>query len=234
MTTDIALEVERLRAYVETANLIGRYQSFHSASRQAETVELFAKETPGGKLVFNGDIYEGFEGVKNHYLVLMAAMEQDLTGKLYLHEVVSPIIEVAGDAQTVKAQFSSIGCETGVKADGTKLSAWSFAKYRFDLIKENGRWVIYNLDLHDTFLTPFDGPGWGEIGHIAPHEMFANEGSKELTDWDPPIDGKAKTPYRTLNNESADCDIHDLFPAPPQPYASWDPINDPWVVERAE
>ncbi len=92
----------------------------------------------------------------------MKDAEKDLTGKLYLHEVVSPIIEVAQDAQTAKAQFSSIGYETAYGPSDTLISLWSWDKYRVDFVHEDGEWKIYNLDFHTTFLTSYDGKGWTE------------------------------------------------------------------------
>lgn len=221
------LEIERIKAYIEIQNVMGRYASYHSASRQQETCDLFAKRTPGGKCIFNGDIYDGYQGVENHFLVYMTAAEQDLSGKIYLHEMVSPIIEVAGDAQTAKAQFSSVGCETLNRGEDGKgrVSLWCFTKYHLDFVKEDGRWVIYNLDLHNTFETPFDGPGWGEYPEYVPEGM---------PPMDIPIDGRTKRPYKSLNMNNRECDLHNLIPTPPLPYDAWDILKDPWEVERVD
>jgi len=227
---EMQLRIERLEAAVQIQNIMSRYQSYHSASDQEKTVELFAKKTPGGKLIFRGAIYEGYEGVKNHFLVWMTEAEKDLTGKLYLHEVVSPIIEVAKDAQTAKAQFSSIGCETAFGPNNTLMSLWSWDKYHVDFVREDGEWKIYNLDFHTTFLTPYEGKGWTEepeynMAKYVPADAFDISKRKE--------DGQTAVPYKALSLTSPDCDIHDLIPEPPLPYDTWDVINDPWVVEKA-
>lgn len=227
----LALEVERQRAYIEVKNLMGRYEALHSASRQKETCELFAKKTPGGKLVFNGHIYKGYEGVELHFKGFMADAEQDLSGKIYAHELLTPVIEVAGDAQSVKATFATFGFETGTKADGTRLSCWTYGRYAIDCIKEDGKWVIYNMDFHTYFNTPFDGPGWGEKPDTLMPEFFAGE--PELLCYVPKHHGDTKMPYKVMDRNSADFDIHNMLPAPPIPYDSWDYINDPWVVEEA-
>ena len=228
---NIELEIERLKAYVEISNIMGLYATYHSASHQPETCNLFAKKTPGGKCIFNGDIYDGYEGVENHYIKYMTGCEKDLGGKIYLHEMVSPIIEVAGDAQTAKAQFSSIGCETlnrGENGEG-RVSLWCMTKYRLDFIKEDGRWVIYNLDLHNTFETPFDGPGWGEYPEFRP-----DPACNPLPECGIPIDGRTKEPYRSLSMKNRECDLHRLIPQPPMPYETWDIFKDPWVVDRVD
>lgn len=227
----VLLEVKRTQAYIQIQNLIGRYEALHSASRQAETCELFAKKTPGGKLIFNGHIYKGYEGVKLHYLGFMADAEQDLSGKIYAHEVMTPVIEVAGDAQTAKATFATFGFETGTKADGTRLSCWTYGRYAADFIIEDGKWVIYNLDFHTYFNTPFDGPGWGEKPDVPMPEFFAGE--PEMLAYVPKHHGDTKVPYKPMARDTADFDIHNMIPAPPQSYDTWDPVHDPWVVEEA-
>lgn len=226
---EMQLRIERLEAAIQIQNIMSKYQSYHSASDQEKTAELFAKKTPGGKCIFRGAIYEGYEGVKNHFLVWMKEAEKDLRGKLYLHEVVSPIIEVAKDAQTAKAQFSSIGCETAFGPNNTLMSLWSWDKYHVDFVKEDGEWKIYNLDFHTTFLTPYEGKGWTEepdydMSKYLPPNTFDFSKRKE--------DGFTATPYKALSLTSSDCDIHNLVPAPPLPYETWDVLKDPWVVEK--
>jgi hypothetical protein len=225
---EMQLRIERLESVVAIQNIMSKYQSYHSASDQEKTVSLFASKTPGGKLVFRGHIYEGYEGVKNHFLLWMKEAEKDLTGKLYLHEVVSPIIEVAQDGQTAKAQFSSIGCETAFGPNNTLMSLWSWDKYHVDFIKEEGEWKIYNLDFHTTFLTPYEGKGWTEepeydMSKYVPQGAFDLSKRKE--------DAQTATPYKALSLTSRDCDIHNLIPEPPLPYATWDIVKDPWIVK---
>lgn len=228
----LALEIKRTQAYIAVKNVIGRYAALHSASRQEETCELFAKKTPGGKCVFNGHIYKGYEGVELHFKGFMADAEQDLSGKIYAHEIMTPVIEVAGDATSAKASFATFGFENGTKADGTRLSCWTYGRYAIDFIQEDGKWVIYNMDFHTYFNTPFDGPGWGEKPDVPMDEFFAGE--PEMLGYIPKHHGDVKDPYKPMCRETADFDIHNMRPAPPLPYDSWDYINDPWIVEEAE
>ena len=225
---NIELEIERLKSYVEIMNIIGLYATYHSASRQQETCDLFAKKTPGGVIIYNGDVYEGYQGVENHFIKYMTESEVDLSGKIYMHEMMSPIIEVAADGQTAKAQTTSIGCESlcrGENGEG-RVSIWDMCKYRFDFIKEDGKWVIYNLDLHNVFETPFDGPGWGEMPVFRP-----DPNCNPLPPSGIPIDGRTVRPYHMLSMKNRECDLHQLFPEPPLPYESWDYVNNPWKVD---
>lgn len=212
--------VARMEALNDIQNLIALYVNLHSASRQQETCDLFCKKTPGVILIFNGDIYDGYEGVEKHFLGRMAQGEQDLSGgRLYAHDVLTPYIQVAADAQSAKCVFSTHGAETGAFIGGKLRSLWSWAKYRFDVVKEDGEWKIYRLELHQTFLTPYDGEGWTEdpnydmLATLPPMpEDFVMIGADRVT----------KVPYKPLSLESADCDIHNMIPELPAPYETYD------------
>jgi hypothetical protein len=226
----LELEMERQKAVTEISNLMGRYQALHTANKNDEIVKLFAKKTPGGKLIFEGDVYLGYAGVENHYKVLMeqAYMATGM-GSLFFHELLSPIVEVAGDAQSAKAQWDAIGGEIFTKADGTRVTVWDVDRYRVDFIKEDGNWVIYNLDWHPVFMTPFDGPGWGAKPTVSMGEFFSGVDAK-LTP-KPVRDACTKVPYRRLAIDNNDTDVVKLIPALPEPYATWDIFKNPWKVD---
>jgi len=214
----LQLRIDRLEAVVQIQNLLGKYVSLHSASRQEETCELFAKKTPGMRCVFNGNIYEGVKGLERHFLGLLKESEKDLRGRLFLHDLLTPVIEVAADGQSAKTLFSTHGCETLLREDGSRQSLWSYGKYRFDFVKEDGVWKIYRLYLHGTFNTPYEGLGWS-------HDPFPVEhANHQISNWDPrwAPDGRTKIPTKAFTIEETGCDIHNMIPAPPEPYETWD------------
>ncbi len=214
-------EIARLKAAREIQNVLARYVNYHTASRQQETVELFCRHTPGIRLVFNGHIYDGWEGVLRHFVYRMANAEEDLSGRLYWHDIVSPLVEVAGDAKSAKVIVSTHGAETGWNPDGSLKALWSWGKYRFDFLLEDGQWRIYRLEFHQCMNTPYEGKGWVEepcydlIGN-APAELRDNE----------PENCKphriTKKPYLPLSTETPECDVHNLIPALPEPYDTYD------------
>lgn len=132
------------------------------ASDQQKTAELYCRHTPGTRLIFNGDIYVEWQGVVNHFINRMANAEEDLTGRLYLHDMVSPLIEVAEDGKTADCMFSSHGCETGWNPDGTLKACWAFNRYHFVFVKEDGQWRIWRQEMHQILNTPYEGRGWVE------------------------------------------------------------------------
>ena len=130
---------------------------------------------------------------------------------------------ICGLYKTLKPEniVSTHGAETGWNADGSLKSLWSWGKYRFDFLKEDGNWKIYRLEFHQCMNTPYEGKGWVEepcydlIG-TAPAELRDNE----------PENCKphrvTKKPYLPLSVDTPDCDLHNLNPAPPEPYATYD------------
>lgn len=224
---ELLRRIERQEAVTAIQNILGTYTALHVASRQEETCDLYCKKTLGTYCAFGNAVYNGHEGVRNHFIGQMAEAEKDLTGKLYLHEMVTPIIEVAGDCQTAKVMISTVGCETGMDDDGGLLSLWSFARYRFDFAKEDGQWKIWHQKFYITFLTPFKGEGWTEEPYYPVYENPVKFGkmTKSPKEFVTYFASKEQKPY---SNTSADFDLHNLIPKPPKPYETWDePIGPP-------
>ncbi len=227
MEQEFVRRLERMEASEQIRNILARYTTLHAASRQEETCQLYCKKTIGTYCMFGPNVYNGYEGVRNHFVKHMGDNEKDLTGRLYLHEMVTPLVEVAGDAQTAKCLISTIGCETGSGEVEGNVSLWSFARYRFDFAKEDDQWKIWHQRLYITFLTPYEGGGWTETPYYPIHEIAAKRGLAM-----PPanyISYVAKNyKHEPFSIISPECDIHNLNPAPPTPYWTWDePLGPP-------
>lgn len=227
MDQDILRRLERMEAVNRIQNILARYTALHAASMQEETCDLYCKHTLGTYCMFGNAVYNGYEGVRDHFVRHMGDNEKDLTGRLYLHEMVTPLIEVAGDAQTAKCLINTVGCETGPAEKEGNVSLWSFARYRFDFAREDGDWKIWHQRLYITFLTPFDGGGWSETPYYPIHEIAIKRGlAKPGAHYISYI--AENEVHKPFSIESADCDIHNLNPVPPAPYKTWDePIGPP-------
>lgn len=218
------LEIARHQSAQDIMNLMCRYENLHSSHRWEEQVECFAMKTPGVRAIFNGNVYEGAQGIRNHYTGLLKASEQGLSGRIYCHELMTPGLVVAKDNKSAKGYFSSLGCESLVTSEGVK-SLWSFCKFRFGFVVEDGEWKIYRLDMHGTFNTPFDGPGWGQMPYLV---GFA--GGDDIDNWDPKWapnafinrDEEGHPLYVTLQTDTPYCDLHNLQPDLLEPYDTWD------------
>jgi hypothetical protein len=209
----LILEVERLKAVQAINNLMGRYENYHTASMQKETVELFAHKTPGVWLDLDTfGVWEGIEGVRRFFLDFIGTYETDLTGRIYQHELTTPIVEVAEDCQTARGIWSSPGVETHRSPDpvhGELTAMWMWAKYQMDFVKEDGEWKIWHFNLYTTFITPYEGKGWvaNPIGEWTMPDKFGPD--------------RPSLNFAPYHPEKADFNAHNLVPALPMPYRTF-------------
>ena len=61
------------------------------------------------------------------------------------HPLSTPLIEIAGDGNTAKGLWYSVGQETTRLPDGTGDAVWTCYKIGADLVKESGEWRIWHL-----------------------------------------------------------------------------------------
>ena len=124
-------------------------------------------------------------------------------------------------------QFRSLGwCSwdafyTDVDEAGLRQKAAEFSEKSIPV-----RWMIIDdgwMTTRDTFLTDYAGKGWT-------YEPFTNPWEYSTFD---PREGEFapdEVDYdwcRPLSDKTASCDVHDLIPAPPAPYETYD-FDAPW------
>ena len=164
----LSLQADRLEAVQACRNLMGKYSYLHTASRNKEYVELWAKRDDAWITMPFGR-FEGWEGIRHCYVDIHGdrtdeRFEDWAKGGMMLHEMDTEIIEVAADGRTAKACFISPGVETG-RAPGKEKGAWCWGKYYVEFIKEDGVWKFWHLILYPLILTPVS-KSWGEINEI--------------------------------------------------------------------
>ena len=161
---ELMLQAERLEAAQACRNLMGRYSYLHTAFRNKEFMELWAKRDdvsqtmPFGKFV-------GYEGVYQSYVGFHGDRYnpedyEQLRGLMMIHEMCTDVIEVAADGKTAKGIWISPGTETA-PSPGTEKGAWCWGKYEVEFIKEDGVWKVWHMTLYPLFLTPYNR-SWGE------------------------------------------------------------------------
>lgn len=157
-------EVQRQADYIAISNLMGRYQYLHTAG-QMDVIgrELFASELPDARSEY-GPL--GVFGPEKS-LEFFNAMTERFThgepeveaGLLELHQITTPVIEVAEDGKTAKAMWMSTGAilmRNDPDAEGGKSATWDSGKYAVDFIKIDGQWKIWHLHVCDLWRTDFD------------------------------------------------------------------------------
>ncbi len=76
-----------------------------------------------------------------------------------LHQITTPVIEIAEDGQTAKAMWMSTGAIlicNDMDEEAGQTSKWDFGKYAVDFIKVDGAWKIWHLHVCDLWRTDYD------------------------------------------------------------------------------
>jgi len=206
-------EVERLQAYVEISNLMGRYEYWQTASMGTEIAKYFAKKTPGVRAEMMWGVFDGYEHAaldlfgKGHSTPPDAPPDMG-KGRLAMHTLTNQVIEVAADGKTAKAVWISPGHETGSAGPGEKPEAhWAWCKYGIDFVKEDGKWKFWHFQIFGLFHCTYYKSWTEEWTHAAMTNL-----PPERTPNRPPTYSWYYTPDSKVEN----------VPAPPAPYETWD------------
>jgi hypothetical protein len=202
------LEVQRLQAYRDIANMHGRYNHLLLGHYWKTIVdEMFAKKTPGVKAeIAESGVYHGIEGVRKVFI--------DVLGKLYnykgnfaLHELTTPVIEVSKDCKTARGMWYTWGANTFLDPKKGVIAIWQALRYNHIFVKEDGEWKFWDYRAHLIFRSPFD-KGWIKEPYI--------QGS---TIQGPDPDKAIKSDEPTSFHQPFDPNMDDYpgLPLPPEP-----------------
>lgn len=219
---DLLLRIERLEAAQACRNLMGKYSYYHTAFRNKEYIDLWAKRDDC-MLIMPFGVYHGFEGVKACYMQDHGDRDDPNTyerirGSLMMHEMDTEVLEVAADGKTARGAWISPGHETYISKEegkiiskfeyGTPVCEWCWGKYAVDFIKEpDGQWKIWHMRLYPLFKAEYRTP-WTEYAQPTPEEDWAFTQGEALPEpawqWSP-------TAVYPANE-----------PEPPLPYSTYD------------
>lgn len=210
MTTesdDLARRIARMEAVHEVQNVMGRYSFLHSANMHRETMELFALELPDVRAEMMWGVYEGAESIERLYPGYHAWVDGDARGKMHMHTLTTPIIEVDRDATTAQGVWISPGHETMAFVTESNEAMWAWCKYGADFIRIDGVWKIWHLHVYGLFMSPYN-TSWVDAAEP--------EGG-------PPLDDRFEPdrPATTHWMYSPDV-VYANEPAPPRPYDVFD------------
>ncbi len=222
--------IERLEAVHEIENLMGRHAWYLHYNTQKDIVDLFAKHTPGvTSEVTSHGVFEGNEGIKKQWLGLLSKVEYPLppdapageqerrdkrVGRLTIHQLTTPVIEVAEDCKTAKAVWMSPGIAASRDAKGELHAYWMFNKRKVDFVKEDGKWKIWHYFSGTRFRAKYED-GWVKDAN---KEFYTGptswriERRKEFPSDAPTTHHQMYDPNRTI----------EMFPLPPEPYETYE------------
>jgi hypothetical protein len=212
-------EVERAKAVAEIQNLMNRMQYYHSIGKNSEMADkIFARKAPDVRLYFGENGYwEGLEAVR-----MVGNMgggpppkgENPNKGRMAMHLMLQPIIEVAKDGKTAQATFWAAGIMAGRdRKSGEPSASWEWNRYGDDFIKEDGEWRLWHHHVFPLFRIGYD-------------EKWADQFKKK--EGDMPVmkfPDELKPYYHPPTPRDVFYSPDELLPEipPPQPYETWDP-----------
>jgi hypothetical protein len=203
--------VARLEAVRQIKNLMARLAHRHAVNEQAHILELYALQTPGVRAEMPLGVYEGREGLERLYL-RMTSLGGDHRGRLHMHTLTTPLIEVAGDLQSAKGIWLCPGHATDrnpADAGAPLEAAWVWTKYGCDFVIEQGQWKIWHLRVHGIFRGRYDQSfADGDIRRGGPPGPPPGAPRPDR----PPSGWWQYSPDSVYPNE----------PAPPEPYQAFD------------
>lgn len=221
------------RAKVE--NLFSQYMYLHNAFRDTDIIPLWAKKgTPDVRAQYsNLGVYTDWDKIMSYHQGRPAPR-----GKLIMHYVTTPMIEIAGDGQTAKGLWIVNGIESGLvdPEHAKNMPAWMFEKelvngkkvwmhnvylkYGIDFIKQDGEWKIWHFHCFEVARAPY-GMGWIPFAAAAQDDsfnvdlMYVGEDGKPV--FMPPVDGPATVMGNMYRTDSP----QRLEARPPEPYRTF-------------
>jgi hypothetical protein len=219
MISRYELEIQRLQAYTEIQNLMGKYETYRfTPAGMSRTYELFALWRDDCTLeISDGNIVYGADGIRAYYQNMPP---NDGIGSALFDTLASPCIQVAGNGKTAKATWASPGLGVGKIPNQEHRSNWCWGKYAIDFIRnpESGAWKIWHFhwyriirnDYHMSFTEFMEYEDSGEYERKNPGlaEIRKGPGTPTL----PPIF------HQTLSLQKK---THP-FPIAPEPYYDYD------------
>lgn len=142
---------DRVVALQAVNNLMGRYSHMLETRNTYELESLFAMKTDGVSWRRpNGPI--GIEAMKAHFKD-QKDNPGNSVGRMQLHAMLTPIVEIAEDGNTAKGVWDSWG--PGVR-DGNSDHIWGWVKYGVDFVKEGNEWKIWHMQVYPVFMTAYN------------------------------------------------------------------------------
>jgi len=155
-------KVQRALDYQEIANMHGRYNHLLLGHYWDQIVdEMFARKTPGVKAeIAESGVYHGLEGVRKVFVEVLGKL-YNYKGNLALHELTTPVIEIAKDGKTAKGMWYTWGANTFYDPKKGSVPIWQALRYNHIFVKEDGLWKFWDYRAHLLIRSSY-AKGWVE------------------------------------------------------------------------
>lgn len=219
----LTLEMERTQAVHKIQNLFSKYAYYHTANLNHLIPDLYAKKTPGVRVVIAElGTWEGPDAAERAWGIMSKWKDPNPPGMMPVHALATPFIQVAGDGKTARAMWTGVGFVAVRTPEGRPSAFWEWDKYGIDFVKEDGEWKIWHSYFTNLFRTNWAGFGddWNpeDWEQIPLHEKWEKAFGDFPEGTRPDGPGINQAQYSVHTRQT-------LVPEPPAPYETWDDSN---------
>ncbi|HIR13830.1 MAG TPA: nuclear transport factor 2 family protein [Candidatus Choladousia intestinavium] len=205
--------IEKLEAYQELQNLMGRTVAAVNFRQPEKILENFALDREDVSLEFADEgVFEGKEGVTAVVKEIIAKPPKK--GEMVDMQLTTPMIEVAGDGNTAEALWWCPGAGAVVSEKAEPQAIWAWGMLAADFIKEKDQWKIWHLH-YFRYIKCFYEKGWVEDTTMIHRPNL-------------PMHPLAKP--STYHNPYSPNSVRDGLPACPRPYETYQGTG--WMLNR--
>lgn len=214
MELTLEQRLARREARDEVQNLMGKYVFYRLGGDVEDAAALFA-ERDDTEIAMPMGVYIGKDAAHRCFVVDHGT-DSAAPGSMTIHNVSTPVIEVAADGLTAKGVWISPGLATATLPSGKKKGLWAWLRYQCDFICQDGNWKIWHMYKYPLFTVPTD-KSWTDEDPMA----CMREGIPDNAPPAPPHKTSAdKAPERRYGYDPTA--VPELIPEPPLPYDSWE------------
>ncbi len=164
----------RERSFHEICNLMGRYQYYHTGGQMSRIGrELFAWQEPDAHCEYGPLGVFGPEKSLEFFDIMTEKFTNGeakcLPGLLEIHQITTPLLEIAGDGQTAKGIWMSTGAILMMKDSQSETGCsftWDTGKYAVDFLHTDEGWKIWHLHVCDMWQADFKNDPVENIGKV--------------------------------------------------------------------
>jgi len=191
----------------EIENLQRTYGYYTDKMLWEQVVDLFTEEAT--LEIGSSGVYAGKQHIRKYLYSLSDGKQGPLTGVLYEHLQLQPVITLAADGRSARGRWRAL-IQTGVYGAGSG-GQWGEGPYENEYLKQDGVWKISRLHWYATFMAPYEG-GWFRVDDHAVQAYSSGRGVSP----DRPVSGDYP-PYPAVS-------IPPFHFANPVTGAAWKPV----------
>ena len=205
--------MQKLSAYREIQNLMGRLTAALNFQRADEMLTYFAMDREDVRLEYADEgVFEGKEAVE---AVVKEIIVKPLTpGYMLDMQLTTPMIEVADDCRTARGLWWCPGIGALPREEGDPQAIWNWGMTAADFILEEDGWKVWHLH-YFRFIRCDYHKGW-------------TEDTSMINRLNTPMHPLSK--QTTYHNPYSPLSVRDGIPACPRPYASWEESDRNWML----